>query len=1062
MSEFKIFISSTREDLVEFREAVRNKLVSLHQSLYAMEDMGSYPADAVAVSSDQVKECDLFIGLYAFRYGYVPDGDDKSITEQEYDLACSEGKRCLCYMAAESLKPELIKEDQSKLARLAAFKQRVEKELVRDIFISPDQLREKVGDDVNRLLRGEPLGYTHQDVQKRWLKWESLTREDLFKGELNSPLITIDSPLRSEFMGFIRTPEWHEELAGTLKGILDDIKAFPGDANDFPLIDEIAQTIIKIDPDGDYRDLDKAIKPLPHKIDGIQHLFLQLKKAKQASDLTAEEWNLIANRLDTVKRIRDKLFDLRDLSQTRNFARVFPIIGELGSGKTHFVASQLGDHLCDLSYDYLLLPLERSSFAESIETVILRSIQEVTKLRWRSLEEFDRFLDLRYPLPIFDQPVKKIKLIIVIDDFQKGLFKSGKFADDRDDLIKFISRNTQLHSLHWILLLQNTFYFAVAEKTQNWFWEEYTYTSPKTSGQEKIGQWLSLDELNRSEKTGWELIHKALGAVTEADSLALDRVKHDQYTLNNLSSPFIAGVLLELREQLPLTTLVDLNFIEFVEHFWEKRFTSLVSSSPHAKFLKQLVAWIARSLLNRGSHPTLTRILDDVTSVAEKAESELKNRDKAELALEILKHGNLLAIEEIPDPDLDDLSIEHVTIRFETFWEWNIARQLRITDSLKKRDAEAAAAELQKWFSGDQAQEIKSGVFTFLLLLLDRDAKANQTTPDFMESLLRLGLSTHESLAVGMWFAGPKASAQLQKSLANLANEQTHLYDESRALFGFMYFMAECLRDALDEPARLKLLQPYFELIDKASLADYYKYITERLFRQVENDETRLACMPYFSGCEVLGITEALAEITFYSQKLQSTANGYKETFDFVIRYLKANAEFIEPEFKHRHKPVKGMRYFYWEWFLCIFCRYLVDKMDLYAYDFFVQNNWYKAENFQLEYPISLRMRQEANLALGFWYRTQRRQEKDQYTDLIYQLVDSPDIIERETAFFLIRHTKTYEREKALPVDKVFHPALEQIFLDPQMHGIVDSHIETFKLNLPDFKKLSDQRTGKS
>jgi hypothetical protein len=103
-------------------------------------------------------------------------------------------------------------------------------------------------------------------------------------------------------------------------------------------------------------------------------------------------------------------------------------------------------------------------------------------------------------------------------------------------------------------------------------------------------------------------------------------------------------------------------------------------------------------------------------------------------------------------------------------------------------------------------------------------------------------------------------------------------------------------------------------------------------------------------------------------------------------------------------------------------------------------------------------MRQEANLALGFWYRTQNRRAKQEYLDLIYDLINHPDIIQRETAFFLIRHTKTYEQKRVLPLDKEFHPALKQIFLDPQMRELVESHIETFEINLDDFKKLDQQR----
>lgn len=143
MSEFKVLISSTRIDLAKFREEIKEKLVALHQVVLMMETFGSNPSDAVNVSTDQVRECDLFIGIYAYRYGFVSKGNEKSITEQEYDFARSLGKRCLCYVASESLKPEVFEEDESKQQSLAAFKQRIDVELVRTVFDSPDDLRER-------------------------------------------------------------------------------------------------------------------------------------------------------------------------------------------------------------------------------------------------------------------------------------------------------------------------------------------------------------------------------------------------------------------------------------------------------------------------------------------------------------------------------------------------------------------------------------------------------------------------------------------------------------------------------------------------------------------------------------------------------------------------------------------------------------------------------------------------------------------------------------------------------------------------------------------------------
>jgi hypothetical protein len=45
-----------------------------------------------------VRSCDLYIGVFAWRYGYVPDGYDQSITELEYRAAAEAGIDCLIFL----------------------------------------------------------------------------------------------------------------------------------------------------------------------------------------------------------------------------------------------------------------------------------------------------------------------------------------------------------------------------------------------------------------------------------------------------------------------------------------------------------------------------------------------------------------------------------------------------------------------------------------------------------------------------------------------------------------------------------------------------------------------------------------------------------------------------------------------------------------------------------------------------------------------------------------------------------------------------------------------------
>src|SRR4051812_29221032 len=47
---------------------------------------------------EDVRSADLYVGIFAFRYGYVPPGESRSITELEYLYAKAAGKDCLIFL----------------------------------------------------------------------------------------------------------------------------------------------------------------------------------------------------------------------------------------------------------------------------------------------------------------------------------------------------------------------------------------------------------------------------------------------------------------------------------------------------------------------------------------------------------------------------------------------------------------------------------------------------------------------------------------------------------------------------------------------------------------------------------------------------------------------------------------------------------------------------------------------------------------------------------------------------------------------------------------------------
>lgn len=101
----KIYLSSTFEDLQEYRAAVYEALRQLRHDVIAMEDYPSADQIPVQKCLNDVASSDIYVGLFAWRYGYIPPEDNpdgKSITELEYREAVKRGKPCFIFLLDES------------------------------------------------------------------------------------------------------------------------------------------------------------------------------------------------------------------------------------------------------------------------------------------------------------------------------------------------------------------------------------------------------------------------------------------------------------------------------------------------------------------------------------------------------------------------------------------------------------------------------------------------------------------------------------------------------------------------------------------------------------------------------------------------------------------------------------------------------------------------------------------------------------------------------------------------------------------------------------------------
>lgn len=159
----RVFLSSTYSDLATHRGAVQAALRKLGAVDVSMENFGAREERPVDECMRLIREeSDTFVGVYAHRYGFVPDGYDKSISELEYRAAADASIPRFIYLVDDNhpwLPAHIDRGDASD--RLNAFKQALLKRHMCQTFGTEDQLATKVVADLGRhmaMTRAERVG----------------------------------------------------------------------------------------------------------------------------------------------------------------------------------------------------------------------------------------------------------------------------------------------------------------------------------------------------------------------------------------------------------------------------------------------------------------------------------------------------------------------------------------------------------------------------------------------------------------------------------------------------------------------------------------------------------------------------------------------------------------------------------------------------------------------------------------------------------------------------------------------------------------------------------------
>jgi Domain of unknown function (DUF4062)/NB-ARC domain len=150
----RVFLSSTSLDLGDYRTAVAAALARLGLEVVAMEAFSARPQEPSDACLTEVESCDLFVGVYAHRYGHILAGSNISITEAEFRHAKKRNKPIFCFLVDKDhpWPPKMIEAEPEK-TRLETFKAEVSADFVIDSFTTPDDLASKVATSVGRYLQ---------------------------------------------------------------------------------------------------------------------------------------------------------------------------------------------------------------------------------------------------------------------------------------------------------------------------------------------------------------------------------------------------------------------------------------------------------------------------------------------------------------------------------------------------------------------------------------------------------------------------------------------------------------------------------------------------------------------------------------------------------------------------------------------------------------------------------------------------------------------------------------------------------------------------------------------
>lgn len=1003
LHEVTVYISTASEDLLGFREEVKKYFGKF--SSYYVADSNTPLTDKER--QDYIAACDLFVGIYSEPKYPVFQGID------ELGIAYNHFRRCLVYVPGNSSPDPSLhapKHDTSDGVNDGGVR-------VTPIyqFLSATDLVMSLERRLQELERGELTGFPRDVIAKRWEQWIIDQRQELWQNDLYNNSAQLASPLEKHCNKLFGT-RWHIDALRLAQAVVQAAKKLLAASTELQAnAKQNLQKYTTLPVDCQIENYDQIQKRLadwcaPYKMEQlIQDIKNLISRQKPRKNNVKLAQRLLYNWLNTVKQLNKFL-------ATPKYTNCFLVLGQLGSGKSHFVARLLERHNQEDASEKLFclyIPLELARRGGAGQATIDQLVKNTAALQmqdkpsgpaWRSLQELSSFVQ-----------TEQGKLLIILDDLDQWIQSQTLKLNE---LQEYIARHTNIHNLYWVICASEADYeFAVTSPyaTTN-FWHHYGHVEdidPTSST-----GWIRLDRLNDQENVWREILKTELGDEELPDNVlsTLDDVSSDL-----LSLPFVTRIIADLIRtgEIPLSELPNLYYIGFVVGFWKKRLDkALRRSEIDPVSLERTIYLISGTCLEEGSSLIAKPML--LRRVLELDEKRTDNFDEASVRAAI---RNLTSIELLSEETADVARYGHrIELDVLPIWLWKSGTYLmdRLADDVHA--GEDVRNWLAKYIVGDQANSYLQGVIEFLIMLVDVgdrsittvEERVNQDVAQLLTQNIVLALPAYQSR---VWLAASKASTTFQHSIAIWLEKLIgQVRIDPSSVYQYLYFLKyaaapESHDSGVPLPVRVKLAQPYYNVIGPW-YTDYFLDAVEDLAATEQRGEELIATFVHFYGIEPILPSSAKWSTTgamaAWSYSLlcdllpeNDPVADATELRQWIIQFLEGTAR------TRVNRKVEKYDY-YWVSFLRCYCDSLAVDLTQERMNTLQKEGWFSATG-DLAYLADIREMMEDQLtsASGKYFREKAKlPQKSNYTLLVKSWTESTGDVDRQrVAFFLIYHS---------------------------------------------------------